>query len=181
PELFFPMPSLSTIQRGRLDSVVPALVLIGIGAWLTFALTTGTGAPSIGLLALVMGGGLGLTLLVHWLNSGRWALGALFFALCILLMGGIFAFIWLQGTLPTDWPLLLMGPGLAFFITGVIAREGKLLLPGLLLAIGSLAALLVTNRLLPDTTISLLAGLWPLALVIVAVLLLLPRFARRRE
>jgi hypothetical protein len=154
PELFFPMPSLSTIQRGRLDSVVPALV---------------------------MGGGLGLTLLVHWLNSGRWALGALFFALCILLMGGIFAFIWLQGTLPTDWPLLLMGPGLAFFITGVIAREGKLLLPGLLLAIGSLAALLVTNRLLPDTTISLLAGLWPLALVIVAVLLLLPRFARRRE
>ena len=181
PELFFPMPALSTIQRGRLDSVVPALALIGIGAWLTFALTTGTGAPSIGLLILVIGGGLGLTLLVHWLNSGRWALGALFFALCILLVGGIFAFVFAQGTLPTDWPLLLMGPGLAFFITGVIAREGKLLLPGLLLAIGSLASLVITNRLLPQATITLLAGLWPLALVIVAALLLLPRFARRRE
>jgi hypothetical protein len=147
PELFFPMPSLSTIQRGRLDSVVPALALIGIGAWLTFALTTGAGAPSPALLALVICGGLGLTLLIHWITSGRWALGALFFALCVLLVGGIFAFVWFQGTLPTDWPLLFMGPGLAFIITGVIAREGKLLLPGLLVVIGSLAALVITNRL----------------------------------
>jgi hypothetical protein len=179
PELFFPMPSLSMMQRGRLDSVVPALALIGIGAWLTFALTTGTSAPSLGLLALVIGAGLGLTLLVHWLNSGRWALGTLFFGLCSLLVGGIFAFVFAQGTLPTDWPLLLMGPGLAFLITGVIAREGKLLPPGLLLVISSLAALAVTNRLLPEGVLSTLAGLWPLALVIVAVVLLLPRFARR--
>lgn len=179
PELFFPMPSLSTMQRGRLDSVVPALVLIGIGAWLTFALTTGAGTPSPALLALLVGGGLGLTLLVHWLASGRWALGALFFALFILLGGGVFAFLLFQGTLPADWPLLLLGPGLAFFVTGVIARQGKLLLPGLLLAISGLAALVVTKRLLPDDALATLAGLWPVALVIVAVLLALPRFARR--
>lgn len=179
PELFFPMPSLSTLPRGRLDSVVPALALIGIGAWLTFTLTTGGGVPSPALLVLVIGAGLGLSLLVHWLASGRWALGALFFALCILLVGGIFSFVLFQGTLPRDWPLLLMGPGLAFFITGVIAREGKLLLPGLLLAISSLVALVVTNQMLPEGTLATLAGLWPLALVIVAALLLLPRFARR--
>lgn len=178
PELFFPMPALSTMQRGRLDSVVPALALIGIGAWLTFALTTGT-APSVGLLALVVGGGLGLTLLVRWLNSGRWALGALLFALTSLLLGGLFAFLFAQGTLPVDWPWLLLGPALAFFVTGVIAKEGKLLLPGLLLAISSLAGLAVTNHLLPDSTLAALAGLWPLALVIIAILLLLPRFARR--
>jgi hypothetical protein len=178
PELFFPMPSLSTMQRGRLDSVVPALVLIGIGAWLTFALTTGAGTPSATLLALLIGGGLGLTLLAHWLASGRWALGALFFALLILLGGGVFALLLFRGTLPADWPLLLLGPGLAFFVTGVIAREGKLLLPGLLLAISGLAALVVTNRLLPEDMLATLAGLWPVALVIVAVLLVLPRFAR---
>jgi hypothetical protein len=179
PELFFPMPSLSTMQRGRLDSVVPALALIGIGAWLTFTLTTGAGAPSPALLALVLCGGLGAALMVHWLVSGRWALGALFFALLILLAGGIITFVLIQGTLPADWPLLFIGPALAFFITGIIAREGKLLLPGILLAVASLAALVVTNRLLSQATITLLTGLWPLALVIIAVLLLLPRLGRR--
>jgi hypothetical protein len=155
--------------------------MIGIGAWLTFSLTTGADGPSPLLLVLALCGGLGVTLLARWLVSGRWALGTLFFALVVLLTGGIFALLLMQGTLAAYWPLLLIGPGLAFFITGVMAGEGKLLLPGLLLAIGGLAGLVVTNQWLPAAALTTLAGLWPVALVIILVLLLLPRVARPRE
>ncbi|MAS36802.1 MAG: hypothetical protein CL610_22545 [Anaerolineaceae bacterium] len=180
PELFFPMPSMSMMQRGRIDSVVPALVLVGSGAWLTFALTTGAGMPPPILLALVVCGGVGLTLLARWLASGRWALGALFFALNFVLAGGILALLLAQGTLPRDWPLLIIGPGVAFFITGIVAGESRVLLPGLLLAASSLVALLMTNDLLPRSTTSVLAGLWPAAILIILILLILPRFARRQ-
>jgi hypothetical protein len=179
PEQFFPMPSMATMQRGRIDSVVPALVLIGIGAWLTFALTAGSTAPSATLLIIALCGGFALTLLARWLASGRWAMGALFFALLMLLTGGIFAYLLTQGTLITWWPLLLAGPGLAFLLTGVIVGESRLLLPGVVIAVSSLAAMLVTNGALPAAALTTLAGLWPVALILIAILGLLPLVARR--
>ena len=61
-----------------------------------------------------------------------------------------------------------------------MAGESRVLLPGLLLAASSLVALLMTNDLLPRSTTSVLAGLWPAAILIILILLILPRFARRQ-
>ncbi|MFN8371624.1 MAG: hypothetical protein U0694_01925 [Anaerolineae bacterium] len=43
---YFPSPPPSTLPRGSMASVVPAFVLIGIGVWLTFALSTGYASPA---------------------------------------------------------------------------------------------------------------------------------------
>jgi hypothetical protein len=177
PEHFFPMPSMTTVQRGRMDSVIPALALIGIGAWLTFVLTTGNSHPTTLILSLSIA--LSLTLLARWLASGRWALGTLFFALTIPLTGGIAAYLLTSGLLVMGWPLTFAGVGLAFLITGVLGGEYRLMLPGLVICFGSLAGLVVTNGLLPAAALSVLASLWPLVVVVIAVLWLLPRFARR--
>jgi hypothetical protein len=179
PELFFPMPPLTTMQRGRLDSVLPALVLIGAGAWLTFTLTSGGPAPSLALITLLAGGIPGVILLARWLASGRWAIGALFWGLSLALVSGISAALLTQDALVSGWPLLAAGPGLAFMVTAVAAGEGRLLLPGALLTLSSLAALLVTDRRLPDELLALLATAWPAAIIAIAVLLLLPLLARR--
>ncbi|MBZ0303437.1 MAG: hypothetical protein K8J31_27085, partial [Anaerolineae bacterium] len=79
----------------------------------------------------------------------------------------------------TWWPLLVAGPGLAFLLTGVIVGESRLLLPGVVIAVSSLAAMLVTNGALPAAALTTLAGLWPVALILIAILGLLPLVARR--
>jgi len=120
-----------------------------------------------------------VTLLARWLASGRWALGNLFFALMLLLTGGVVGYLAVNGLLVVGWPLIFVGTGLAFLITGVLGGEYRLLLPGLVVCFGSLVALLVTNGVLPAATLSLLASLWPVVVVIIVVLFLLPRLPRR--
>jgi hypothetical protein len=175
PESFFPMPALTTLQRGRLDSVVPALVLIVAGAWLTFAQTTGASQPV--LLVLVVA--LAIILLARWLASGRWALGVLFVALTLLLTTGIFTYLLANALLLTAWPLLIAGVGGAFMLTGLLGGENRLLLPGLILAFGGGVALTVTNQMLPAPLLEQLALWWPAAVVIVLIVLGLPLVARR--
>lgn len=182
PELFFPMPSMTTMQRGRLDSVIPALVCIGVGAWLTFMLTSGGGVLSPTILILTVCGGLGITLIARWLASGRWAVGTLFFGLLVLLTGGILVYLLSEARIITHWPLLLAAPGLAFFVTGVLNSENKWMLPGILLIAGGLASLSVTSGMLPDSLLTVLAGLWPIAVFIVLLMILMSLiFSRQRE
>ena len=175
PELFFPMPPVLAMQRGRFDSVIPALALILIGIWLTFTLTTGA-VVQTPLLVLALAGAAALAFLARWLASGRWALGSLFFALLILLTGAVLAVLVLNGMLAQGWPLLLVGPGLAYLLTGIIAGESRLLLPGVGLCFSGLAALILSYQIVAGST---LAALWPAALVILLVLFLLPSLARR--
>lgn len=178
PEQFFPMPSMTVMQRGRVDSVVPALALIGIGAWLTFALTSGA-ALTPAILIPAFCAALAVVLLARWLASGRWSLGVFFFALVLLLDGGILLYLLAQDNLIAGWPLLVAGPGLAFLITGLIAGESRLMFPGLVIAASSLVGLLATTNALPDTALSTLAALWPAAVGAVIVLLILPLVIRR--
>lgn len=180
PEYFFAMPPMLTMQRGRLDSVIPALILILLGAWLTYSLTTAQASLDPGLVLGVAGGGIGIALIARWLATGRWAMGALFFALVILLCGGVFLFLLSSGSLMTAWPLILVGVGLAFLITGLVAGQNRLALPGLVIIFASMIALVVTQGMLPEPVIGQLAAAWPIVAVIVVLLFALPLIFRRR-
>lgn len=183
PELFFPVPPQTVLKRGQMASVVPALLLMGIGAWLTFALTATQTPPSGALIAAVLVGGVVVSLLARWLSSGRWANGSLFTALALLLVAGISAYL----TLPTSpgytrgWPLLLAGLGAAFILTALLAYQPdrRLIFPGLLLIVAAGVALTVTMNILPVGVLSLTANLWPVALVVVLLVWLLPVLRRR--
>jgi hypothetical protein len=185
PELFFPMPSPMTLYRGQIASVVPALLLIATGVWLTFAFTTSPTQPDPGLTAAIAAGGIAITLLVRWLSSGRWARGTLFFALLLLLTGTTTAYLlqpasvgFMQG-----WPLFLIAIGGALLLTGFIAQpvDRRLLLPAILLFVAGLAAMSVTLNLLDDSILTVLGSLWPIVLVLVAAILLLPMVFRQRQ
>ncbi|MCB9457461.1 MAG: hypothetical protein H6671_15865 [Anaerolineaceae bacterium] len=185
PERFFPFPPQVTLQRGQMASVVPALLLIAIGGWLTFTLTTTQSPPDTGLLLALGVGGAALTLAAYWLTaSGGWARGILFFALSALLVGGVGVFL-LQPASPgllNGWPLLAAAWGLAFVLSGLLGRptERGLVFPGLLLIVGGAVGYTVTAGLLNGGLVGAVGAFWPLILGIAAVLLLLPLVARRR-
>ena len=182
------LPPLTTLKRGQLGSVVPALLLIGIGAWLMLLTTTGTQLDPL-LLALVIGGGIVLSLLAQWIGTGRWSRGVLFFALAALLLtgavAGINAFAQQSGgiDLVQGYPLLIAALGLAFVLDGILARpaSARVITPGLLLIVAGGVGLAVTLNLLPTSLLDFAAPLLPVVLVIVAVLLLLPLIFRRRN
>lgn len=181
PELFFPVPPPVVLRRGQVASVLPALVLIALGAWLTFAFTTGT-PPDGGLVALALGGGLVIILAGRWLSSGRWARGSLFLALALGGMGGALLLLAAPGSpgAARGWPLALIGLGAAFFLSAALAAppDRRLILPGVLLAVSGLAALAVTFGLLPGSLLEMAAGLWPVAAVALLVVWLLPVIRR---
>jgi hypothetical protein len=83
----FPQPPLSQLERGQAASVVPSLVLIGVGAFLTFLLTTKTPLPSddfVGGLALI---GMGISAVSYWLSSARWSKGSLVVGVVLAIVG----------------------------------------------------------------------------------------------
>lgn len=172
PELFFPMPPPSTLQRGRIDSVVPALALIAIGAWLTFVLTTTQSPPDPLLVVLAVVGAVGVSFLARWVSSGRWTRGNLFFALLLIFTTGVTAALIVTGNLITGWPLIFAGVGLAFFITNRFT--------GLLLIVAGVLGWAVTANLIPASIVTASAGLWPVAVGLILVFLLMPILFRRR-
>ncbi len=178
PELFFPVPPATVLRRGQLASVVPALLLIGLGAWLTFALTVAP-SPLDGLImAAVLLGGVSVALLARWLSSGRWARGSLLVGLALLFMTGITLYLQQPAAMgfTQGWPLLVVGLGAAVLLTALLAYppERRLLLPGALLAVAGLIALVVTLGLLPAEVVTLAGTLWPVVLVVVLIVWLLP-------
>jgi hypothetical protein len=183
PELFFPMPPVTSLQRGRMDSVIPALVLLLTGAWLTFTLTTSQTAPDPVLVLLVLAAGTGITLLAHWLSSGRWASGAIFFALLIALAAGIAVFLVAGPGFVAGWPLLLAAPGGAIILTAFLAQppDRRLILPGLLFIFSGIVGLVILSGLLPFNVMPLAASLWPVVAVLLVIILILPLILRRRR
>ncbi len=181
PEYFFAMPPLLITQRGRVDAVVPALALIGVGAWLTFTLTT-SGAPPDPLLALAVGAAaLSAAFLARWLAAGRWARGALLLAL-LLLAGAAALYLVAAGPgLVAGWPLLLLAPAAAFAGVGLLARpaQPRLLLTAALLTAAALAGYAVTAGLIPADLQARIAPLWPAAVAALAIALALPLLRRR--
>ncbi len=184
PERFFPVPPLTTIYRGQMASFIPAVLLILVGAWLTFTLTTTKTLPDTGLLLLIAGAGLALTLIVRWLASGRWARGSLFFAMVLLFCGITGGYLLQPGSpgLASGWPLLILALGLAVIITALLSRpvERRLIFPGVVLMIVGGAGLVVTLNVLSASLLATVASLWPVAVVIILILWLIPVIVRQR-
>ncbi len=185
PERFFSVPPLTTLKRGQLASIIPALWLIGVGAWLTFTLTSTYTAPDTILLILVIAIGLGLTFIARWLASHRWARGSLFFGLVSLLFGGLFFYINQPNAfgLASAWPLFFTAIGLAMLITRILTPsvQSRLLLPSLILIIAGLAGAVITMGLLDNNITVAAASLWPVALVTIVVIWLFPLVFRQRQ
>ncbi len=183
PERYFPVPPRLLLKRGGLASVVPGLVLIALGVWLTFSYTT-QNVPSGDVLAAALTGGAALIFLSRWLASGRWSQGALFFALTLLLAGGV---VLTSAAFPDGladaWPLLAAASGVAIMLAGLLSRpaERRLFFPGLALVVAGGVGLLVMLGTVPADVLTALAAWWPLPLVVVIVLLILPRFNRQRR
>jgi hypothetical protein len=177
---FFSTPPPSTLSRGSMSSVVPALVLIGIGAWLTFALSTGT-PPQPLLVAAVVLGGIALTLLSRWLSAGRWARGTLFMVSAMLLSALVLGAIALTGTLQF-YPLLFVALGIAFWISAQFARprDLRLMFPGSVLVIGGLAGLLISSNVLGADFTNIAANVWFIPVIVLVIVWLLPLVRRGR-
>jgi hypothetical protein len=177
----FARPPLMTIQRGQAASVVPAIVLMALGAWLTYALVSGAGVPAAQLPGLGMGAA-GLMLLAQWLSSERWARGSFFMGALLLLGGMLLLYLLQPGSLGSaGYPLLLGAVGLALLLTGIFTspRSGRLFFVGLALTAGGGAVLLFTGGFLPSDLVTLLTSAAPLILIVALVIVLLP-FLRRR-
>jgi hypothetical protein len=183
PERFFPMPSLLILQRGRIDSVIPALVLILIGIWLTVSTTTSGAAPNPAFVMVAALVGLTLTLLARWLSSGRWSRGSLFFALVVLLVGGVGAGLLVTHMVSSGWPLLVVALGIAFILSSLLGQPAArgLGMSGVLIGFAGIVALAVTNGIIPSNILTTAASLWPAVAVIVAAIFLLPLLFRRRN
>jgi hypothetical protein len=177
----FPRPSLTRMERGQLSSVIPAILLIVSGAYLTFALTLSDTPPSPGIVTLIVCGVVGITLLSHWLSSGRWARGALFLGLALLFTGGV---VYIGTILPvaSNWTLLVGALGLAVALSGLLGRplSGRIVALGLGIVLSAGFMFAVGLNLIPFTLVNLLQSAWIVVLPIVALLILLALVFRRR-
>lgn len=172
------------MRRGHLASVVPALVLMALGGWLTFAVTAPNAVPVNPLLViLALGGAVVVTLLAFWLASGRWSRGVFFFALLALLTtGALYYETTLHLAVSISGPLVLVAAGLAFALTGLLARpaDRRLLLPGILLLAAAGVNVAAVIGYLPNWLLTGAAPYWPVLVAVVAILWLLPVIAKRR-
>lgn len=185
PERFFPVPPMTTLKRGQMTSIIPAVWLIGLGAWLTFTLTTSKVAPDTNIINLVVMLGLGITLLSRWLSSRRWATGSLFFGLVSLLVGALFFYL-LQPASPgitNGWPLFMTAIGLAGLLTRFLSHpaDSRLTFPSLILIIAGIAGSVMTLGLLNTNVTFIAASLWPVAIVIIVLIWVLPLVFRQRQ
>ena len=172
-----------TLRRGQLGSVIPALTLMGVGAWLTLSLTTDVGPLNNPVFVLgVVGAALILILTAQWLASRRWTRGILFVAvLALLLAGALYEDMVLR--LGMAGPLTLAALGGAFVLTGALGRppDRRLFLPGLLLLVGGAVAAVVSRGLLPGALPAGVAPYWWVVAAVLVVIWLLPVIFGRRN
>ncbi len=191
----FAQPPQIRLQRGQPASVIPALILIAVGAYLTFALTLSQTPPAPGMVALLVGAAMGVTLLSYWLNARRWARGALFGGLLLILSGLMFYVITtpsLTDALPAGlvaggaWRLFIGAAFVATALAGLLARPVSAGLTALGLGglIGTVMQLLIGDGVFGDFSTTLAAIVnesWKIVLPLFAVLMLVGLFQRLRQ
>lgn len=114
-------PTFGRIGRGQFASVIPAVLLMGLGAGLTVYLAE----PSVfegvaldgGLFGALVVGLFSVMLISYWLSSGRWASGALFIGVSLLAGMGLIA-----SGLAGGFPLLLSAVGLGALVSALLSR-----------------------------------------------------------
>ncbi len=174
-------------ERFRPTSLAAGGLLIALGVIYLWPLFSGGYILVPAAILAIAALGFSLSLVVHWLNSGRRARGSLFIALLCLLWGlltGIFLLEPAAGDIARSWPLFLMVTGLGILLTflGDRRRDRRLILPGTALAVAGLAALTVTYGQLPAEAVAIVREVGPWLLVLLALGLIplaLQRTARK--
>lgn len=180
----FVQPREMTMSRGQLASVIPALVLIVLGGWLTFTLTTSGQAPSVGLLVPILMIAGGVIFLSQWLTSERWARGSFFFGSVLILIGAVQ--LYLGQVNPMDasngWALWIVAIGLALFVTGLMTQPKlpRLSIMGVLVIVAGGIGYAITSGLIPAEVTGLVSNFWMVGAVIAVILLLAPLLRRRQ-
>lgn len=179
-----PMPPVQRLKRGSLPSIVPAIILIALGIWLTVQTTTDVPIDSRIVLAAGIGG-LVVTLLAAWIAWGRWSRGLLLPALLISAIGGVVAAGLIPGglDLTRGYPLLATAVGAAVLLTALLGRPSnrRMLAAGLALALAGGLGLLITNGFIAGDWIASAAPLWPIPVVLLIAIWLAPLVFRRRS
>jgi hypothetical protein len=134
---------------------------------------------------VVAAGSVAVSLLVWWLASGRWARGALFFALLLLLTGLTMVYL-MQPSAPglvQGWPLLLVAAGVAVLLAGLMGQpvERRMLLPALAFVVAGFVALAWATGAISSTLMSAAASFWPVIALLIATIWLLPVVFRQRR
>lgn len=178
-----PMPAPIRVRRASLGSLIPALALIGVGAWLTVAQFTGAPVDPL-LVGAVLSAGLVLSFLVAWLGNGRWSRGLLLVVLLAVFGAGGGALILSAGLFNAlaAYPLLFSALGVAILLTAFLARpsDRALLGPALVFITAGIVGYLVLNGALPAGLLSGAAAYWFVPAIILLILIALPLFVRRR-
>jgi len=182
----FSRPPLLVIERGQLASVLPALILIGAGAGLTFALTTGVGLPSPLLLLAGVIAAAGVIFISLWLSTERGARGSFFIGSGLLLCGVVLIYLFQPGTalnFASGWSLLFVALGAALALTGFITRprHTRLGMIGVIIALGGIAATGALNGQIDPAIADGAVTVAPFVLVFLGIIMLLPLLARRRN
>jgi len=183
------LPPINKLRRGSLGSLVPALILIGVGAWLTITTTSGAVIDSTVLAAIAIGGAV-LSLLAYWISSGRWTRGALFTSAALALIGGLLFVtaappalnVNLGFNLVQAYPLIIAAFGIAMLIGGVLGRPASraTFAPGIVLLAAGIVGFLVTFGVIPQAVLDSVAPLWFVPVVALVLLWLLPLVFRLR-
>lgn len=194
----FARPPQMRLQRGQPASVIPALILIGVGAYLTFALTLSQTPPAPGMVALLVCAAVGITLLSYWLNARRWARGALFGGLLLILSGAVLYVVTtssLVAALPAGlaglttgggWRLFLAAAFAALTLSGLLARpvSNGLTVLGLGGLLGIALDVLIRNGSFNGLNLNwslLLTEGWKIVLPLVVLLIVIGLFQRVRQ
>lgn len=185
PPARFISPKPTTLKRGQLASIVPALTLIGIGTWLTFSLASDT-PPERDLLVIVGLGFIGVMLLAYWVTSQRWARGALFIGLSLLFITGALYYprTDVNVLLEDIWPLGIVAIGAAAVISALLsplAQRGPQIFTGFVVVLIGLGIYTLNIGTLDDTTTNTLMTFGPIVLGIAVILLIVPALFRRRS
>jgi hypothetical protein len=192
----YPVPPMSALKRGSLASVVPALLLIAVGAWLTLVFTGGlTGvlpadfAPELltftpaGLAGIAVGIA-AVSLLAYWLASGRWSRGAALIGLLLIGGGVLIGLGMLPGGLDLTraYPLILIALAAALLIAGLLSRppQRRVFAPALLLTLAAGIGMAFTLELLPADILTAAAPFAPVVGALLLLIALAPAIARRR-
>jgi hypothetical protein len=182
---YFPSPPQLTLERGQLASVIPALVLIILGSYLTFILTSSDDTTFRSDILLYSGASaVGIALLAYWLSTGRWMHGALFSGLSVLLtVGTTYALSQTDDPGWRGWPLLVSAVGLAALLSALLSAQLRMrqAFAGILLIIAGLIGAVVTTDTLGKDVTDLAERAGPVILVAIILLVTVPGLFRFRR
>jgi hypothetical protein len=176
-------PPYVQVSQSRLQSIAVGILLIALGITLVWPVFSGGFILVKGVIIAIIVMGAALSLLAHWLSSGRRARGALFLALTGVLwsiLTGVFVLEPERGDIKTGWPLYVAALGGAILLTvlGDRQRDRRFIPPGLVLTMIGVVGVLVTRDILPERLTGIARDVSPWLFIILA-LGLLPLIVRR--